>query len=727
MKRAWMLCAVVALGLAASCSDTGGGTGGDGGNNPPPDGGTGDAGCTGASCIPDGGLPDGGLPDGGTASLLSATPDRIVIGTTPGAAKTAQLTLQNTGASTVTLQSLNVSGNGAAAFSVSGATVPMDVAAGASATLTVSFNGTAGVSQATLAAGTSGGTTNVPLGGLAIPGSNEPSLQWIFDVHNIPVNAGNPDPTKKDLPPVPIAGDEIAIQSFTKAGDGPVTLQLLASYGPTFEPVSINGWYASGNASSRAELFRIAQANAFALDPPIEGGGTTSFDPGPNPFGFWNEWPFWETPNQGIGQYFVYQEDALNTWDSNGAKHHVRVYPYKNPDGSIDPHAYIVTTEEAPVSVGPDYNDVVYVVRNVVPAGSGGGALQLLNQDGVPSNDRMVFSVITTIAPCWGPLVVKDTGTLTIRNLSGGTVTVSSVDISDAYTATPSTPLPAALAPGVSLDLTVKFVATDGRIHNGTLTIHSDDPTAPTRTVTLAGFRQDVPQNTFFPQTSTEPDLDEVVNGLYGYMTVVGTKQQLIDVGEQRIAVGEEVLSAYWVKADPSRPVSARLLTAFHSGQDCGDLNAKSYGSFAFWFPKGRTGASDDSKILDGAVEDIQRLLPRKFRNVPQPATDPGLPAAGSFDPKDKQFGFHIEAEFSDESLLGPLDIIPNCPPGQVCGHRMRFWPLKDSGGNVVANAWLVSVDMHRSATPGRPQDFFSNYDYNDETYLFENMMPAPP
>ena len=152
-------------------------------------------------------------------------------------------------------------------------------------------------------------------------------------MHNIPVNAGNPDPTKKDLPPVPIAGDEIAIQSFTKAGDGPVTLQLLASYGPTFEPVSINGWYASGNASSRAELFRIAQANAFALDPPIEGGGTTSFDPGPNPFGFWNEWPFWETPNQGIGQYFVYQEDALNTWDSNGAKHHVRVYPYKNPDG----------------------------------------------------------------------------------------------------------------------------------------------------------------------------------------------------------------------------------------------------------------------------------------------------------------------------------------------------------------------------------------------------------
>ncbi len=636
------------------------------------------------------------MPDGGTsAPPLSANPDRIVIGTTPGAAKTAQLTLQNTSASTVTLQSLNVSGDGAAAFSVSGATVPMDVAAGATATLTVSFNGTAGVSQASLEAASSAGNTNVPLGGLAISSSNEPSLQWIFDVHNIPVDAGNPDPTKKDLPPVPIAGDEIGIQSFVKAGDGPVTLQLLASYGPPYEPVSINGWYVSGNASSRSELFRIAQANAFALDPPVENGGALSFDPGSNAFGFWNEWPFWETPNQGIGQYFVYQEDSLNTWDTgtNGTKHHMRVYPYKTPDGTLDPHAYVVTTDEAPISVGPDYNDVVYVVRNVVPAGSGGGgALQLQNQDGAPSNDRMVFSVITTIASCWGPLSVKDTGTLTVQNFSGGTVTVSSVDVSDQFTATPSTALPAALAPGASLNLAVSFVATDGRVHNGTLTIHSDDPAAATRTIALAGFRQDVPQNTFFPQTSTEPDLDEVVNGLYGYSTVVGTKQQLIDVGEQRIAVGDEVLSAYWVNADASRPVTARLLTGFHSGWDCGHPKDISYGSWAYWFPKGRTGPSDDSLILNGAEEDIQRLLPRNFPK--------SGPAAGSFDPKDKQFGFHIEAEFSDESLLGPLEITPLCEPGQVCGHRMRFWPVKDASGarfpTPGSSAWTCTGRRRR-------------------------------
>ena len=241
MKRVGMLGVVVVLALAVSCSGSGGGTGGDGGNNPPPDGGT-DGGCTGASCLPDGGTPDGGT----TSSPLTATPDRIVIGTTPGAAKSAQLTLQNTSGSTVSLQSLNVSGNGAGAFAVSGANAPMDVPAGGSVSLTVSFSGAAGVSQASLAAATAVGTTNVPLGGLAIPAGTEPSLQWIFDVHNIPVHAGNPDPSKKDFPPVPIAGDELGIQSFQKAGDGPVTLQLLGSFGPDWEPVGINGWYVSG-------------------------------------------------------------------------------------------------------------------------------------------------------------------------------------------------------------------------------------------------------------------------------------------------------------------------------------------------------------------------------------------------------------------------------------------------------------------------------------------------
>ena len=232
---------------------------------------------------------------------------------------------------------------------------------------------------------------------------------------------------------MPIAGDETGIQSFVKAGDGPVTLQLLASYGPPREPVGINGWYPAGTGATRTTLFTIPLGQDKVLDPTIESGGTLSFDPGSTAFGFWNTWPYW-------GQYIVYQEDRLNTWDTGqgGVQHHMRVYPYRNPDGSLEPHAYVVTTEEAPISAGPDYNDIVYVVRNVSPSPTAGGALLIQNLDAFPAPDFAVFSTITTITNCYTPLTVKDTSVIRIRNMSGGPITVSSVGTTPEFMATPS-------------------------------------------------------------------------------------------------------------------------------------------------------------------------------------------------------------------------------------------------------------------------------------------------
>src|SRR5262249_39086257 len=100
MRRAWGLVGAAAVLSARAWRDNGPGRV-DGG--PLPDGGC----CV----LPDGGVPG---PDGGPVSgPLQAIPDRIVIGTTPGAAKSAQLTLKNVSANAVTLQSLDVSGNGA--------------------------------------------------------------------------------------------------------------------------------------------------------------------------------------------------------------------------------------------------------------------------------------------------------------------------------------------------------------------------------------------------------------------------------------------------------------------------------------------------------------------------------------------------------------------------------------------------------------------------------------
>ncbi|HZX40503.1 MAG TPA: hypothetical protein VFE93_01615, partial [Myxococcaceae bacterium] len=204
-----------------------------------------------------------------------------------------------------------------------------------------------------------------------------------------------------------------------------------------------------------------------------------------------------------------------------------------------------------------------------------------------------------------------------------------------------------------------------------------------------------------------EPTLYEVVNDLYGFGTVLTAPGQNLNNGGLRTAVGDEVLSAYWVKADPARPVSVRLMSAWHSGADCSDPRALSYGSFISWFAKGSTA---DKYILGGAQQDIQRLLPRDY-DVPT------KPAASTFDPGTQVFGWHIEHEFSDDTLALQE---PWCMTGQVCGHRVRFWPVKDASGGTVANTWIISVDMHQD------DPFFANYDFNDETYLVENIKPAP-
>ena len=85
------------------------------------------------------------------------------------------------------------------------------------------------------------------------------------------------------------------------------------------------------------------------------------FDPGSAPFGLYAFWP----GNPFFDARTTYTEDALNTFP-NALPHHVRTYPLVNPDGSTEPSAYIVATNE--FHLGGDFNDLVLVLRNVQPA-----------------------------------------------------------------------------------------------------------------------------------------------------------------------------------------------------------------------------------------------------------------------------------------------------------------------------------------------------------------------
>ncbi|PZX55861.1 PKD domain-containing protein, partial [Algoriphagus chordae] len=200
------------------------------------------------------------------------------------------------------------------------------------------------------------------LGKTNVGGNNEPSLQWILDTHlgAAAVNVGDADPTTNIITTGAstnyntLIGDELDIQAFQRASDGPIELEVLSIYGPTdSNPVVAFGWYASGNAASVQDIFTVSNSplvNGQTLTPIIT--GDLEFDPGNASFGFVSRWPY-------FGDRQLFSEDALNTF-SGAIPHHVRVYAVPGED-----NAYIIATEEH-VS-GFDYQDVVVIVRNVQP------------------------------------------------------------------------------------------------------------------------------------------------------------------------------------------------------------------------------------------------------------------------------------------------------------------------------------------------------------------------
>jgi len=333
----------------------------------------------------------------------------------------------------------------------------------------------------------------------------------------------------------------------------------------------------------------------------------------------------------------------------------------------------------------------------------------------VPASDWMVFSTFGSIPTCQQPLSEKNTGTLRIQNLGNAAINISSVTTTDAFAAAPAQPLPATIGPGANLDVAITFNATSDLLHKGMLTVNTSDPAAPTHTVTLSGVFQ------VHPQQPGEPRPDQIFNGIFGFTTTIlgpGQDCYVLNLDDPQcggrvqapgfeIALGDEVLSPYWAKADATRPVAVQEIGSWHSGYDC--PNQVSYGSSFGWWAKGMPPMSSTQWTLSGALEDVQRVLPRTH--------DHSGPSYTTFDPGGTVMGFRIENELSDDSLQ---EQEPWCTPTDKCGHRMRFWPVKNSHGTPVPNSYVVTIDWHVS-------DFStSNYDYQDEVYLLDNIRPAP-
>jgi glucose/arabinose dehydrogenase len=630
------------------------------------------------------------------ATIKTNSSKRIFSDPRGGAASLSKrVTITNIGTSALAIPSdgLQILGPDAGQFDITNSPVlPLTIAPSKSINISVVFNPpsstSAGIKTATLRIKSNDPNTpikNVRLRGLATTGeggSNEPSLQRILDLYEIRDNVGDNNPADTAFPVPPrTPNDEIQAPRLIKAGDGPVTIEPLAVYGVSANPTVQFGYYEPGEPDIRTMLFNVSPSDSQTVSPTFN--GATTFDPGADvQFSLMSVWPSLHNSDGSTRE--VYAEDSLNTWESNSSnRRKLRFYPLKESDGSVVPNAYVFAFEE--FNAGYDQNDLVGIIRNVKPVKLG-GELSFRNLDGAPFADRLIFNRIQHPNASIGNFV-HDTTKLRLANTGTKPVTISSITLSNnTVWKLPNRPsLPLVLLPGKSFDLQIKFVATNGGYQGARLTIKSDDGDEATKVVRLQGYWQsDSEANS--QGVSQEPKIETIGEAL-GYTTAFTYSGQSTNTGGRVQAVGDEVLSPYWSRADTSMPVNVKQLASFHQQ----GIPAK-----ITWFNQGSTTLNT---IFTALGSDGQTFFPRTSTS--------GTLAQGNFNPT-SVFGFKIDTESSDDTKNKQEKT------GGGYGHHVRFYPVRDREGDYVPNQWLALVDYNSI-----------NFDFQDNVYLISNIRPS--
>ncbi len=661
-----------------------------------------------------------------------------------GSSPSQSLVIKNTGAANLTIPAggITLGGTNASQFSIS-SKATATIAPGASKSFGLIYTAnTVGIQTATLTIKTNDtahATTTINLRGLGTAGTGgalEPSLQQLFNLFQIPDKDGESTTSDNFTIPPAKPNDEVSLQRLMKAGTGPVTINLLATFVNFKTPAVEFGRYTPGNPSSTTQLFSVPNQNdAQSVHPTVS--GTTSFDPGTSEFGLYASFPAFNFRDS-------YSEDNLNTWETKVANQKkIRFYTLKDSTGKVVPNAYIFAAEDWNVSY--DFNDVVGIIRNVKlstappPAPGGGGTggggtstpgsignitnLLETNLDGLPANDRLVFNRISN-PDLIRPNVTHNISTLQIKNTGSSTMTISSITLDDSvdFKITAGGGSNVTLAPGATRNITVQFVGAGTgssilKTFGSNLKITSG---GKTDSIVLAAIWQDFSEQT--PENPghryDEPSLTQIVNTTLGYKTDVADPGQtktnglLVELGTHgnRTPVGDEVFSNYWQSADTSQPVKVRQLAAWHrqNNFDAQGNPLTAAATISFFYKGSSTSLN---KLFQHNINEGQSLLPHISGSTTAPAQASFSPTAG------KPFGFKIDNRFSDDSL-NTQDFDPKT--NKVfpdTGHAFRFYPLIDENGNVVPNTYIMAEDYTGLS--------YSNYDYQDNIYLVSNIKPA--
>ena len=577
-----------------------------------------------------------------------------VIGSLSGKQTTVFLT--NSGNAALEGATVTLTGANAGDFTLTRGSFPTTLGVNSTTSVQVSFTPTTvGAKVATL---TFGGTNAEPvivelrgLGKKGLGGSNEPSLQQILDTYGLPINVGDQNPTTAalNLPEgktySDLIGDEVSLQKFQRAGNGNVTVEVLAVYGPEAnDPIVSFGWYESGSATSTNELFSIRNTvagNGQTLTPRVT--GNLAFNPGVASFGFYNRWPYFNNRT-------LYSEDALNTF-SGALPHHVRVYKVPGEE-----NAYIVATEEHINT--PDYQDVVVLVRNVAPAGA---------PLAVATPNELIFEATVNNEGSQ-----TDTKTVTLTNTGRTDLLIGEVRLTGPYADqfTVSGPGNITLAPAAAQEYKVTYAPDLNQDNLGyqraQLSIETNGITNGNFLVGLhalkkAGF-----------EGGQEPALQAVVNTLglgidVGWTTLTSTTSAAVQ--------GQEIVAPLFQAAGPGK-VGITSVARYSPAETL---------PFGFYTNDNGTVSTTQVGVQAGGIVNAQTLYPTLASGTT------------SFTAPTAPFGVFVESKSfnrfnytQDELNVG-------------IAHRSRIYPVRDRSGQLVENSYLVCFE---DASNGDYQDY---------------------
>ncbi|NJK82442.1 MAG: hypothetical protein HC912_00085 [Saprospiraceae bacterium] len=321
------------------------------------------------------------------------------------------VTVQNIGGDALTITGVNISGTNADKFTT--IATPITLGIGESTIVQSNFvpNGTLGYLNASLdfvSNDLANPTKTVGLYGLSkngLEGNNEPTLHNVVQTLGYGINVGWTSPLAIGTSPLPL-GDEVLEPLFQKAGIGEVTILPVARYSPVHK--IFFGYYENqGGTPLRTEVGELQPGNINEPDPqhqtlfPNLLNGATSFEIDNRVFGIYV---------LGLASRFTYTEDALNTVPNYPA-HAVRIYPMKDRQGNPIPNSYLICFEDA---TNGDYQDYVFVLSNVKPAGSTLGTLQFAS---TPNSTSLQIGQTGTIQ-----------NTLSTSNSANVSATLNAVD-----------------------------------------------------------------------------------------------------------------------------------------------------------------------------------------------------------------------------------------------------------------------------------------------------------